>query len=174
MDKEQFNYLIREKYWERLKKYIAFELENEEDIEEILQDTLLSAFDSLPAFSGNSSFFTWLCAIAKHERADFYRKRKIKTFLFSHLPWLENLAGEALGPEQLLLKKEFKKEVKQKVKACLEGLSEGYQEVLRLKYYQGLTVAEIASKLNESAKTIESRLFRARKAFAKVFLADTS
>ena len=154
----------------RLKKYIFFKVFDPYEAEEILQETLIASHESFPFFKGNSSFFTWLCAIANHETADFYRKKKIKTFLFSRLPWLENLVSEALGPEQELLKKEFE----QKVRRTLLSLSEGYREVLRLKYYQGLRVIEIAKSLNESTKAIESRLGRARKAFAEAFAADSS
>lgn len=170
MSQEEFTRKVYRRYESRLKKFIAQKVADRKDIEEILQDTFTSAFDSLPNFSGRSSFFTWLCGIAKHEIADFYRKKKIKTILFSRLPWLENLAVEALGPEQIYLRKEFE----EKIKKTMASLNEGYQEVLRLKYYQGLTVDQIAQRLNESFKAIESRLFRARKAFAEAFLVDAS
>jgi len=159
-----------EKYSPELARFIRRAVESEEDAADILQETLLSAAESLPTYSGKSSFSTWLCAIAKHEIADFYRKKKIKTLLFSRLPFLEALADQALGPEQVMLRGEFEKEVKK----TLAQLSEGYREILRLKYYQGLTVAQIAQKLHESVKTIESRLFRARAAFAKAYSPHSS
>jgi len=152
----------------KLKKFIEQRVGNLEEAEEIWQETLISANECLALYSGKSSFFTWLCGIAKHEINDFYRKKRIKTILFSRLPWLENLATEALGPEQILLQREAIK----KVKTSLRSLNEGYQQVLRLKYYQGLSVKEIARQLNETVKAIESRLTRARKAFAQAFAAD--
>jgi len=170
VNQEEFAQKIYRRYEARLKRFIAQRVANEQDGEEILQDTFFSAFDSWPTFSGRSSFFTWLCGIAKHEISDYYRKKRIKAILFSRLPWLENLAAEALGPEQILLRKEFEGRVKE----VFGKLNEGYQEVLRLKYYQGLTVKQIAQRLDESFKTIESRLFRARRAFIKAFLADSS
>jgi len=153
----------------KLKKFIDQRVANSEEAEEIFQETLVSASECLELYSGKSSFFTWLCGIAKHEIADFYRKKKIKTILFSRLPWLENFATEALGPEQILLRKE----VIEQARKALAGLSEGYQQVLRLKYYQGLSIKEIAWQLNETVKAIESRLSRARKAFAKAFIANS-
>lgn len=154
----------------KLKRYIFSKVSDSYEAEEILQETLVSSHESFPFFEKRSSFFTWVCAIANHEIADFYRKKKIKIFLFSRLPWLENLVSEALGPEQELLKKEFEQEVSR----TLSSLSEGYREVLRLKYYQGLRVIEIAKSLNESTKAIESRLGRARKAFAEAFAVNSS
>lgn len=168
MNKKEFAEGIYQKYQLKLKKFIGQKVENEQDVEEILQETLMAAIDCIPMYSGRSSFFTWMCGIARHEIADFYRKKKIKSLLFSHLPWLENLASEALGPEQIMLRKELKV----KVFKTFKSITEGYSEVLRLKYYQRLTVAQIAEKLNETIKAVESRLTRARKAFAKVYTAD--
>jgi RNA polymerase sigma-70 factor (ECF subfamily) len=146
---------------ERLRRYLAGKLQNSEDAEEIFQETLISVTQSLPSFQGNSSFFTWVCGIANHEIADFYRKKKIKTFLFSNFPFLENIISEALGPEEKLLEKELKKDVKN----ALGRLSEGYSLILRLKYYNDLSMQEIAQKLNLTVKAVESRLSRAREAF---------
>jgi RNA polymerase sigma-70 factor (ECF subfamily) len=146
---------------ERLRRYLARKLQNSEDAEEIFQETLISVIQSLPSFQRNSSFFTWICSIANHEIADFYRKKKIKTFLFSNFPFLENIISEALGPEEKLLEKELKKDVKN----ALGRLSEGYSLILRLKYYHGLSMQEIAQKLNLTVKAVESRLSRAREAF---------
>jgi len=148
---------------DKLKNYIFLKVSESKDAEDILEETLLSASESLSAFSGKSSFFTWLCAIANHEIADFYRKKKLKTILFSRFPFLEDLISQALGPEEELLKKELRKEVKK----TLSGLTEGYSQILRLKYYQGLSVKEIARKLRLTVKAAESRLSRARLAFQK-------
>jgi len=152
----------------KLKGYVFSKTDNPQEAEEIIQETLISALYSYSSFKEKSSFFTWLCGIANHEISDFYRKKKIKTFLFSRLPWLEDLVSEALGPEQVFLKKEYE----EKINYTLNKLSEGYREVLRLKYYQGLSVLEISQRLNETVKAIESRLTRARAAFSKAFAAE--
>lgn len=145
----------------RLRKYVAFRVSDPKDAEEIFQETLISASESYSFFKGKSAFFTWLCGIANHEIADFYRKRKIKTFLFSNFPFLEAIVSEALGPEEKFLEEELKNDVKN----ALESISEGYSLVLRLKYYNGLSMQEIAQKLNLTVKAVESKLSRAREAF---------
>lgn len=145
----------------KLKKYIFSKISDPREAEEIVQETLISAHESSSFFEGRSSFFTWACAIANHEIADFYRKKKIKTLLFSHFPFLEEIAHEALSPDERLEKQELRKEVKK----VLSELAEGYSQILRLKYYQGLSMAEIAGKLKTTAKAVESKLSRAREAF---------
>lgn len=169
-EQERFARIVYRQYQKRLRNFIGLKVANPQDAEEILQETLIAAAESHHRFKGKSSLHTWLCAIARHEIIDFYRKKKIKKFLFSRLPWLEGLAAQALGPEQLALRNEFE----QKVKRTLEGLSEGYGEVLRLKYYEGKSVKQIAHELGQTVKAVESKLFRARQAFAAAFVADES
>lgn len=152
-------------YQERLLNFILKKVKRQEDAEEILQDTFLSTLDSLPIFKQNCSLYTYLCAIARHEIADFYRRQKIKTFLFSHFPILENLASKALSPQRDYEEKELKKEALR----TLKSLSEGYSKILRLKYIDGLSYKQIAKRLKKSAKAIESKLARARSAFAQAW-----
>lgn len=145
----------------KLKKYIFSKVSNSCEAEEIVQETLIAAHESYPFFEARSSFFTWLCAIANHEIADFYRRKKIKTLLFSRFPFLENIVSQALTPDENFEKQEIRKEVK-KVLSCLK---EGYSQILRLKYCHGLSMLEIAERLKTTVKAVESRLSRAREAF---------
>lgn len=147
----------------RLRNYVFKKVLGTNEAEEIFQEVLASATDSLALFQGKSQFFTWLCGIANHEIADFYRKKKIKTVLFSHFPFLETIASEALTPDETLEKEELRKEVKK----VLAVLSEGYGEVLRQKYIDGLSMKEIAKKAKTTIKAVESKLTRAREAFRK-------
>ncbi|MFH0863772.1 MAG: sigma-70 family RNA polymerase sigma factor [Candidatus Gottesmanbacteria bacterium] len=142
---------------------ISAKIDRREDVEELLQDTWISILDSLPLFNFQSSFLTWAKSIAFHEVADFYRKRKIKSLIFSHLPFLENLVSEALGPDI----KYQQQEIKQEIDVVLKHLSEGYSEIIRLKYIEGHSMAQIGYKLSISIKAVESKLSRARIAFQK-------
>jgi len=160
--KEQFN----QETLSRLRSYLAKRVNDPDEAEEIFADVLVAANDSWPLFRGESSFFTWLCSIANHVLVDYYRKKKIKTLLFSHFPFLEEIAAEALTPDDKLGKEELRKEVKK----VLGILSEGSAEVLRLKYIDGLTVRQIAKKLKASFKSVESKLSRARESFKKKWL----
>jgi len=53
--------------------------------------------------------------------------------------------------------------------AALDALSERQEAALRAKYFDGLTVDEIASSWDETPKAIESLLSRARAAFRERF-----
>ena len=77
----------------KLRRYLAIKLP-ESEVEEILQDTFLSAFDSLPLYRGESSISTWLISIARHEVSDFYRKRYVRKTVEMTAPLFENMVSE--------------------------------------------------------------------------------
>lgn len=162
--------LFNKKDIKKLRQFILTRVKSQEDAEEIWQETLISAYQSFPTFKKQSSLSSWFCGIAKHEIADFYRKKKIKTILFSRLPFLEGLADQALGPQEQLIEAELKR----KVRKVYKSLSEGYRVVLRLKYIDEHSVAETARKLGLSLKAAESRLTRARLAFRQAWMEENA
>jgi len=156
------------RYFPKVADFVFAKIDNPLDAQEIIQDVFISALDTLPLFSFKSSLSTWLYAIAKHEVVDYYRKKKIKTILFSRLPFLETLASKALGPEEELIEKEIRAQITR----VFSKLSEGYRQILRLKYMKGLSVAQVAEILKISVKAAESRLTRARLAFREVWVTE--
>jgi len=154
---------FEKRFRHKLLNFVLQKIGKYEDAEEIAQDTLVSAIYCLPSFLGKSSLWTWICGITKHEIADFYRRRKIKEVLFSRFPGLERLASKALSPELAL----EEKEIKEKIVGCFLSLTEGYRDVLRLKYVEGHSVRQIGQQLKKTSKAIEMRLRRARVAFVQ-------
>ena len=154
---------------QKLVNFIKRKIGDRQDVEDVVQDTMISILDSQPDFKGNSSLETWALGIAKHEISDFYRRKKIKQIVFSRLPFLKELVSEALGPELAYQEQETKK----RIVKTLKNLSEGYHEILRLKYIDELSMKEIGGKLDLTVKAVESRLTRARLAFQKNYVQET-
>lgn len=146
------------KYYFSVKKFVSQKIDDENVVEELTNDILMAGINSLATFNKKSSEFSWLCGIAKHKIIDYYRKKKLKTILFSAMPEFEEIADKALTPERDCLKNELKKEIKK----TLQELKEDYQKIIRLKYIDGLKISEIAKKLKTSVKATESMLMRAR------------
>jgi RNA polymerase sigma-70 factor, ECF subfamily len=156
------------KYYSSLKGFISRKIDDEDVIEEIADDVMVAANLSKDNFNGKCSEFTWLCSIAKHKIVDYFRKKRIKTVLFSVSPVFEEIADKALGPERDALKNELKEEIFKTFKE----IGKGYKKVLQLKYLQGWKVKKIAENLEVSEKAIESKLVRARKKFKEVWVYD--
>lgn len=154
-------------YSPRLLNFIRRRINDEKDVEEIAQDTLFAFLEAARDFTGRCSLNTYLCSIANNKIVDFYRKRRLKRILFSQLPeGLTPLISELADPEKLL----DNTLLAQKITSIFERLNPHYAVILKLKYIEGRSVDEIAKILSVSFKSAESVLFRARRAFVKLYV----
>ncbi|MFZ2199753.1 MAG: sigma-70 family RNA polymerase sigma factor [Microgenomates group bacterium] len=131
------------------------------EVEEILQDTFVSAFDSLALYRGEASVSTWLISIARHEVADFYRKKYVREVVEKTSPLFENLVSEINSPEFVMKKNRIEK----RFFASYRSLSKQYQDILSYRYELSMSVKEIAERMDLPFKATESLLYRARLAF---------
>lgn len=154
------------RYTPKLAAFIHSKVNNAQDAEEILQDTLFGFLEAIRDFQGKASIKTFLFSIGQHKVIDFYRKRKLKQVVFSRSPHLELLVSPLLNPEEeldvILLK--------EKIHVVLGRILPHYRLLLVSKYMDNLSVEDIAKKFTLSFKSAESQLFRARKAFVELFL----
>jgi len=151
-------------YAPKIRRYLMAKLP-EAEVEEILQDTFLSAFDSLSLYRGESSVSTWLVAIARHEVADFYRKKYVRVAVENTSPLFDNMVSDILSPEF----EWEKKKMERRFFSAYRVLSKQYQDVLSYKYELSMSVREIAVRMEMSFKATESLLFRARAAFREEY-----
>jgi RNA polymerase sigma factor (sigma-70 family) len=157
-----------QKYYNSVRGFVSRKIGDEGTIDELTDDILLAAYESLPNFNGKCSEFSFICAIAKHKIIDYYRKKKLKTILFSTNPIFEEIADKAIGPERDALKNELIEEIE----ATLKEVREGYGKLLRLKYVEGWKTSAIARLTKLSVKAVESRLVRAKKQFQHLWNYD--
>lgn len=150
----------------KLSRFIAGKVANPGDAEEVLQDTLYAFLEAIRDFQGKSNIQTFLFSICQHKVVDYYRKKKLKHAVFSQMPQLEAIISPLLGPEEEL----DAALVKEKIHAVLGRLLPRHRQILMLKYLDGLSVAQIAKHLAMTFKSVESQLFRARKAFVQHFI----
>lgn len=162
---EKALYFFYQKYQPKVLKFIKTKIESGADAEEILQDTLLAVLEGLPDFTYRSSLPTYVLAISKKKIADYYRRQKIKTIVFSKIPRIEQYLALVSNPEMIL----EEKWLSQRLARVFETLKPKQRLVLKLKYIEELSLKEIAVRLKQNVKAIESRLFRARKSFVKLY-----
>ncbi len=143
-----------------LKNHLPFD-----EAKEILNDVFLEAVDSLPTLQKQTNLKAWLYKIAHNKMVDFYRKKKIKSFLLSQVPYLELLAHEIHQPEFIL----EKNKIRNNIESAMKKLSQKYRSILRMHYEEQMSVKTIAIVLNLSPKATESLLFRARQSFIKAY-----
>lgn len=150
-------------YQPRLIAYVGKKVGNEKDSEELVQEVFLNCLKHLPLFMGKSSIFTWMCSIARHEIADYYRKRYAKKAL-KYVPLGEILLNEEVADAH---------ESATKVKHVLSQMKAESIELLMKKYIDQQKVAQISQELGKTTRAVESELFRARQEFKKLYALST-
>jgi RNA polymerase sigma-70 factor (ECF subfamily) len=136
-----------------------------EDMEEICQETFLSAIRNLGSFQGGSQLQTWLFRIAANKAHDFrQRQRAAKRGGGQHAlplhaddpenPFAVDPPSAAPGPDLALLHAENAVLISR----ALDRLGGPCQEIIELRYFADLSYDEIARTLQLNVKTVSSRL----------------
>jgi RNA polymerase sigma-70 factor, ECF subfamily len=136
---------------------------SQEEAKDLVQEILIKTYNNLKSFKADSKFSTWLYRVAVNTCIDWSRKRKSKAVMtvmsFEDTDIFEIITTDAEGPEELLLRQENVEVVRNAV----GDLPEIYKTVLILYYFEELQVQEICNILDVPRKTIETRLYRAKK-----------
>lgn len=158
-------------YFPRLFRFAMRRLRNEDAAEDVVQATLVRAVRGLSTFRGDAPLFTWLCTVCRRELATYSRRAARGPAMHaidddpSVRAQLESLASSLDDPERQL----ERQDLAMLVHLALDFLPARYGDLLEWKYVDGLTVAEIAARLEASPKSVESMLTRARQAFREGF-----
>ena len=123
---------------------------NVDDAEDLTIEALGKAFKMLDNYTPKFAFSTWLFKIATNHCIDFMRKQNKHKVLSID----ENFDEEASSPNQIIKSENPDPEEKmiqgQKgklLKEIIEKLNPDYQEIIKLKYFDGLSYIEISEQL---------------------------
>lgn len=130
-----------------------------EDAEDLAQEVFLSVYRGLEGFKGEAQFTTWLYRIAWNRCADWLRRNRKPGRRTAQLEEAEGLADDRTDPAAAVLGEEDRL----RLRRALDGLDERYRSVIELAGIQGLSYAEVGRVLALPIKTVEARLYRARK-----------
>ena len=138
---------------------------HQEDAEDVLQETLLKAYQNLQAFRGACSFSTWLVVIGTNRSLMLLRRRKaLRQNSFD----VATGDGETLvmefrdpgpDPEQLYMRSQ----TSQKVNRAVRRLSPQLRNLLEMYYKGELRLKDAAKIFGISEATTKSRVLRARR-----------
>jgi RNA polymerase sigma-70 factor (ECF subfamily) len=129
-----------------------------EDAEDVLQETFLSAFRGAGTFRASASVRTWLLTIARH--AAIRHETRAARLPAANVD-AANLgidAGWGSDPESLVIRAQQHEHLK----SALESLSPQDREILVLRDLEGVSGDDVASLLAMSRPAMKSRLHRAR------------
>ena len=167
-DKTAFDKLVL-KYQKRLQGPVSRIVNDKHEIEDIIQETFLKAYISLPNFRNDSSFFTWLYRIAINVSINYLKtqsrrppKEDIDAEIAEHLDIAEYLRNYD-GPQELLIQKETAIIVQK----AIDKMPLSHKRALIMREMEGLTYKQITEAMGCPVGTTRSRIHRARELIKK-------
>lgn len=134
-------------------------LRNDAEAEDAVQDSYISAYQSLARFRGTSSLSTWLTRIVVNKALERLRlKSRGNEGLDDRAAPDERSSAPAESPEAAAMRRELRRLIEHAV----DELPEGCRAVFMLRAVEELSVAETAACLDMSEAAVKTALFRAR------------
>ena len=159
-----------DRFFPRLYRFALVRLGGDtETARDVVQQTFCNAIERLDGYRGEAALYTWFCQICRNVLADHFRRRGAgvaRVVLLEDQPnvraILEALTAPAGDEPETGA---WHAQVHRLVEATLDTLPGRHAEVLEWKYVDGLSVREIAQRLDVGEKAAESLLTRARNSF---------
>lgn len=162
-EKELFEILLR-RYNQTLYRVIRGYLRDGGEVQDVMQNTYLKAYDKLFQFRGESAFSTWLIRIGINEALLQLRNiQKEKNLYISSEDRrddkIEQIPDKQMNPEMLIINQEGDRLVEK----AIDSLPGKYRLIYILKEVEGLPNGEIAECLGITGENVKVRLHRANK-----------
>ncbi|MBS1508220.1 MAG: RNA polymerase sigma factor [Bacteroidetes bacterium] len=158
-DKQAYHQLY--KLYSRAMYNVGYRIVNDADeAKDVLQDSFISAFNSLDHYRGDASFGAWLKRIVVNKAINIVRRRR-----FERIPDTETFDVKEDMEVDVLEGFPFTVE---KVKHAMAQLPEGYRVVLSLYLLEGYDHAEIAEILGITESTSKSQFNRSKKKLKEI------
>jgi RNA polymerase sigma-70 factor, ECF subfamily len=155
--------ILVERHQERIRNLLFSIFHDRDFIDDLAQEVFIKAYQALPRFRFEASFYTWLYRIAVNKSRDELRKKKLRRF-FSFQTLDEGIEKEmhtrlSVPPED--------RDTQELVALGLQTLPEKFRTAVVLKDIDGLSYEEIAEVMQCELGTVKSRISRARSMLRK-------
>jgi RNA polymerase sigma-70 factor (ECF subfamily) len=167
-DRRAFDLLVL-RYQQRIMKLIMRYVHDPAEAQDVAQEAFIKAYRAMPAFRGDSAFYTWLYRISINTAKNYLvalQRRPVDYGVDLQDP--ENYEANVRlrdedSPEGLALQEELR----QTVERTIASLPEELRTAIMLREIDGLSYEEIAHAMDCPVGTVRSRIFRAREAIDK-------
>ena len=159
-DEGAFADLMRE-YYPFVYTIVIRIVDNPHDVEELVQDTFLSAYRGLTQLEDAVKFKSWLAEIARNCARQWFRKRRINTVS------LDEVGEEALQTQDSPDTQLARQEQRELIRRTMKTLPQKDREIARAFYLEGASYDDLTSTHGLSDKAISFRLSRAKQQLSK-------
>jgi len=149
---------------DRIYQYIYFLVGKTELAEDLTQETFIKAFQQQYTFRHEASSLTWLMRIARNLAYDYFRRKKIISFL----PFTKEHEEKesTYEPENWLERNEESK----KLYSALLAIKFDYREAIILRKIEGFSIKETAHILRWSESKVKNCTERGMKALREILM----
>ncbi|HYH20983.1 MAG TPA: RNA polymerase sigma factor [Azospirillum sp.] len=155
----EFQRVVSE-YDVRVYRFILKRVGHPDDAQDLTQQTFLEAYRQLGRFRGESTMWTWLCAIANNVARNHRARAPQHRYSFVSDEVLEFHPADAADPEEA----NARRQQVRRLRAALDELSDDARAVFVLVALEGMSYEDAARILDVPVGTVRSRLSRARNA----------
>jgi RNA polymerase sigma-70 factor, ECF subfamily len=141
----------------RLRAFACSLIPHWADAEEVLQQANVIIWRKFDEFQSGTNFFSWASKIVYFTAKDFRKRQRLERRIFSD-EFLDVVADEIADSASELDDRE------PLLSDCVGLLKEKHRQMLRLRYYEGLTTAQVAETVGLKTRTIYKALERIHKA----------
>lgn len=150
--------LIYKRYFDKVSYRCYTIIKDREMAKDLAHDVLLKVFANLSRFEGRSSFGLWVRTIAYNYSIDYVRKQKRMYFEEYEETKLENTYLEDTTINEKLQLEERSLQLKN----LIGELKVKDQNVIKMRYYEGLSIKEISEATGVGISAIKMRIKRAK------------
>lgn len=170
-DDQAFAELVRrhkDSLYRLLRRYTG----DSEDAYEAAHEAFIAAWAALKRYDPDRSFGAWLRTIAINKARDRGRRALVRRLLFGTRPLEETEAIDAADPGAAADEAIIAQQRRRALDQAIAALPAQLKEPLLLTAFDGLSQKEAGEILGVSAKSIETRIYRARKLLSERLDAD--
>lgn len=160
---------LTSKYRRPLQFHVARMVKDSEQVEDLVQEALVKAFNNLESYNSNYAFSTWLYRITTNHTIDYLRKKKLQTTSIDKPIKTRDgelsieLQDEDTETDRAIIRKQRKKIIT----TAIENLPEKYRQVIEMRHIEELSYQEISDELDLPLGTVKAHIFRAREMLYK-------
>jgi len=149
-------------------RMVYYRIRSRADAEDIAQDVFLKAYQKISSIKDASRFRGWLFSITLNRIRDFQRKKRFRSLFKAEDENIESQPPSEEGTDQPdALNHVLREDFWRQIRLILNKLSKMEREVFLLRFFDQLSLNEIAGALKKNESTIKTHLYRALAKFKK-------
>ena len=159
---------LADQFHQDIFRMVFYRIRSRVDAEDLTQDVFLKAFQKIGSVKDAAKFRGWLFSVALNRIRDFQRKKRFRSLFNKEDEDIESHPIEKTDSDQpealeMVLRKDFWRQIG----LILKKLPTMEREVFLLRFFDHLSIKEIAGVLKKNESTVKTHLYRSLAKFKK-------